>query len=1343
MAPPKNSASSTPVQKTLLNFFKPKSESSPIATGSTSPTTTSLRNPPETSSHTSSSNNESAFSKHTETADDNQASKGRTFSSTKSKQQQQQKRTRATPTRMLQDAVDDEVEDLDEPLFPSGFAGVVEQFGRLKHSSPVKPSTRKSQSQSQQAHKNVDDTGDASIAAEGDMEGVVFDNRRSPPPPSSPLKRKSGKSPNEHLASFGYKANKNTLNVSSDNSGAMEGLSTEEQEALKERRERFKRKLGPIADEVSSGTGAEAEVEESRPSRRRRLIVSESDEEMDQGAVEDDDEYGGSSKPRSRNGVGSQKASAPDPPPAKSSSSSRSKKSIYTPLEQQYLDIKGQYPDALLCIEVGYKYRFFDKDAEIASRVLSIAHFMDRNFYTASIPIHRLDVHVRRLVHAGHKVGVVKQMETAALKSAGDNKSAPFTRKLTNLYTKATFIESLDQDEEQTFVGGRAPSSQFIMCIHEQLMGGNGPDEKVKLAMIAVQPATGDIVYDEFVDGHFRNELETRLLHLQPAELIVPMEPMSKATEKLLGHLTAYSGRGAQDDVRIERTDGFIKYDRAFSLVTEFYSDSLKEEQLKHKIQGERGGGADAQAKKSQKEALLKTVLGLSKELIVALSAILTHLSAFGLASIFRLSKYFECFTSRSHMLLNGNTISNLELYRNQTDGTSKGSLFAILDHTDTGFGRRLLKKWVGKPLVDREALQERVDAVEEILALTGKNVYLDNTRAVLKGLMDMEKGVCRIHYGKSSPKEFLAIVQTFVKVSGILPAEMRCRTNADFGLTSPMLNRLIGSLSNALEDSQYFLDGLCKGAAAKNDKLLMFQDELIAEKWPEIHAHRNEIIATENDFKEELVGIRKLLREPKLEFATVSAIDYLVEVKNKDTAKVPKNWVKISGTKQVSRFHTPEVIQLVASKAQHQERLVMACDQAFLSFQHEFSERYEVFRDLVQNLAVIDCLFSLAVVACLPGYVKPQYVDDDQDVDHDMNGEEEVEEEDIGSLVGNRRTKSAKTTVDIKNGRHPMVEQLMLSSGSFVANDIQLGTNTATGIDEKTIILTGPNMGGKSCYIRTVALLCIMAQIGSYLPADSARVSMLDAVYTRMGASDNIFGHESTFMVELQETSDILKMATERSLVILDELGRGTSTLDGVAIAYAVLKHVVQNIRAVTLFVTHYPSLADVAREFPMGAVRNFHMGFMASAPGSLRGGGGSGGEEGDLDLAEADSADGTGGDGTGGAVLDDMDIVFLYKLVPGVSLKSYGLNVARMAKLSGELINKAKLKSKELEQILERRVKQRQLQKFEQKQDQQEVQQPINSTVLLGRLEQILGCKTEDQASHLVQDILATSRE
>lgn len=197
------------------------------------------------------------------------------------------------------------------------------------------------------------------------MEGVEFNNSQSPPSPS-PIKRKRGSSPNKHLASFGYKANSASAQETGGNSStAMDVLSAEDQKAMEERRERFKRKLGPVEDGISSGA---ADADEERPTRRRRLIVSESDEDMDQDAAEDD-EYEDKPKAQSRNKGNSQRTSAPAPPPPKSSTSSRSKKSIYTPLEQQYLDIKGQYPDALLCIEVGYKYRFFDKDAEVNIRL--------------------------------------------------------------------------------------------------------------------------------------------------------------------------------------------------------------------------------------------------------------------------------------------------------------------------------------------------------------------------------------------------------------------------------------------------------------------------------------------------------------------------------------------------------------------------------------------------------------------------------------------------------------------------------------------------------------------------------------------------------------------------------------------------------------------------------------------------------------------------------------------------------------------------------------------------------------------------------------------------------------
>jgi len=233
----------------------------------------------------------------------------------------------------------------------------------------------------------------------------------------------------------------------------------------------------------------------------------------------------------------------------KASSAPKKGKSKLTPLEKQVVDIKMQYPDTILVVEVGYKYRFFGEDARIASKELSImcipgkmrfdehpseAH-LDR-FASASIPVHRLHVHVKRLVAAGHKVGVVRQLETAALKAVGDNRNAPFTRKLTNLYTKGTYVDDIDGFDDVAGVGTSAPATGYLLCLTERLAGGMGTDEKVNVGIIAVQPSTGDVIYDEFEDGFMRSEIETRLLHIAPCELLIVGE-LSKATEKLVTHL--------------------------------------------------------------------------------------------------------------------------------------------------------------------------------------------------------------------------------------------------------------------------------------------------------------------------------------------------------------------------------------------------------------------------------------------------------------------------------------------------------------------------------------------------------------------------------------------------------------------------------------------------------------------------------------------------------------------------------------------------------------------------------------------------------------------------------------
>lgn len=267
---------------------------------------------------------------------------------------------------------------------------------------------------------------------------------------------------------------------------------------------------------------------------------------------------------------------------------------------------------------------------------------------------------------------------------------------------------------------------------------------------------------------------------------------------------------------------------------------------------------------------------------------------------------------------------------------------------------------------------------------------------------------------------------------------------------------------------------------------------------------------------------IQATLKNPDADYVKVSGEEYLVEVRNTLVAKVPASWVKISATKVVSRFRPPEVVALLARMEQHQERLALAAAAAWQGFLETFVAHYDRFRVVVHKMATLDCLFSLAAVARQPGYVCPTVLPDGDD-GADADG----------------------VSLHIDGGRHPMVDQLL--AGEYVANDTRLGTD---GL--RCMMITGPNMGGKSSYIRQVALLCLMAQVGSFVPAAAMRFRPLDGIHTRMGASDNIYKGQSTFMVELQEAADILRVATPRSLVIMDELGRGTSTHDGVAIAYA-----------------------------------------------------------------------------------------------------------------------------------------------------------------------------------------------
>ncbi|KAI0059076.1 DNA mismatch repair protein MSH3 [Artomyces pyxidatus] len=876
----------------------------------------------------------------------------------------------------------------------------------------------------------------------------------------------------------------------------------------------------------------------------------------------------------------------------------------YTPLEQQVRALKAQHPDVLLMIEVGYKVRFFGEDARIASKELGIVCFPDRNFLVASIPTHRRDVHLKKLLSKGHKVGIVDQIETAALKKVSDNRNAPFERKLTHLYTAVTYVDELGSVDETD-----QSDAPLLMCLVEEPRGGLGMDEKVNVGMIVICPSTGDVVWDEFdgmtfrlrqsccsrtqrsffLDGHMRTEVETRMVHTKPAELLLAQKKLTKPTERMLNH---FSGNATTEhSVRIERYSGTMTYTEAFDFVSAFYTSRTK------------SAGASEGFTSGR---LMAAVTDFPQQVVIALAQCIKYLSAFDIADALLATKFFGKFTTRAHMLLNGNTLSNLEIYRNETDFTAKGSLMWILDHTTTKFGSRLLRNWVGKPLVDMPILQERTDAVEEIVS--SPSMKLIQLRQLLKGLPDLSKGLCRIQYGKCTPQELAALLTAFNKVATAFTA---VDTPAEVGFKSTLLNNIISSLPPLREPVQELIASISLKRAEEGKKSQMWTDP---ERYPEVSAADMGVQAVEFELADQLKIIRKILKKPSLQWTTVSEEEYLIEIsKADDQSSIPHNWIYRSGTKKVRRYWTPTVKGKIEERARYQEMLDMAAQQALLSFLDEIAQKhYALLRDAVNKLAIADCLISLAQVAVNGDYVKPQFTD----------------EADV---------------LEIVDGRHPMVEALR--SEPFVPNSLSIGR-------ARSKIITGPNMGGKSSSVRMIALIAIMAQIGSYVPAKSVKLSMLDGVLTRMGASDELARGRSTFMVEMSETSDILLHATDKSLVILDELGRGTSTFDGMAIAQAVLQHLVQVKKCKTLFITHYPLVAtDLARQFPRD-VENLHMGFTEDT-----------------------------------RITGVREITFLYRLTAGVATESFGIECARLAGIPEDVLETAGAQAERMRRLVELR--------------------------------------------------------
>nr|XP_034955677.1 DNA mismatch repair protein Msh3 isoform X6 [Zootoca vivipara] len=789
-------------------------------------------------------------------------------------------------------------------------------------------------------------------------------------------------------------------------------------------------------------------------------------------------------------------------------------------------------------------------------------------------------------------------METAALKAVGENRSSLFSRQLTAMYTKSTVLGEdvnpllmFNNDMEAEEIPSDV-CDNYLLCVSESKDSlRNKSPESVVIGIVAAQPTTGEVIYDSFQDSVGRIELESLILRLQPVEIILPAD-VSDQTEKLINTVTSVS---LQDDrIRVERMENkHFEYSNAFQLITDFYGDRVLD---------------------SKGSQALSMVLNLDKSVLCSLAAVIMYLKEFNLEKILYNPSNFKKFSSEAeYMILNGSTVNNLEILQNQTDKKRKGSLFWVLDHTKTSFGQRRLKKWVTQPLLKSSEINSRLDAVSEVL-LSESSVF-GQIKHLLYKMPDVERGLCSIYHKKCSIQEFYLVVSTLSRletaITALVPA---IRTQVQ----TPLLQKSLLEIPELLCSTKKYISMLNEAAAKSGDKTQLFKD---LEEFPLIRKRKDEIQEVHYQIQLHLQDIRIMLNCPSKDYVTVSGQAFQIEVKNSLLSSVPYDWIKVSSTKAVSRFHTPFIVENYRHLNQLREQLVLDCSAEWLRFLDDFNDHYYTISKAVGHLATVDCIFSLVEVAKQGDYCRPVI-------------------------------KDGRSEIMIKNGKHPVIDVLLGEQEQYVPNDTHLSED-----GQRVMIITGPNMGGKSSYIKQVALITVMAQIGSYVPAEEARIGIVTGIFTRMGATDNIFKGQSTFMEELTETADIITKATSNSLVILDELGRGTSTHDGIAIAYATLEYFIRDVGSLTLFVTHYPPVCELERAY-LRQVGNYHMAFLVN---------------------EEDREQERGSEGEENPEF----VTFLYQITRGVATKSYGLNVAKLADVPDEILKKAARKSKELERL------------------------------------------------------------
>jgi len=807
-----------------------------------------------------------------------------------------------------------------------------------------------------------------------------------------------------------------------------------------------------------------------------------------------------------------------------------------TPIRKQYLRIKKDFPDAILLFRLGDFYETFDEDAEIVSRVCDIVLTSrpvgkGQRVPLAGVPYHAVNGYIAKLISAGYKVAICEQVGKETVRGL-------MPREVVRVITAGTVVEPSLLDERK--------NNYLVALVMDA--------ERAGIAYADI--TTGEFATTELEGEEIALAVQQELNRLQPAELLLPNEE-SNDTYTDLTHIpypiTLY------DAWRYE-------YGTARrALLEHFGVSSLAGYGCEDAPMAIRAAGAIIQYLRSTQKAAL--------------------------SQLTRLSTY----STDRFMRLDPSTLRNLELFETVRERSTKGSLLGVLDQTITSMGARLLRRWLGQPLLDLKQLQKRQAWVQVFYDDTPRRVEI---RELFKQIGDLERLTNRVVQRIARPRDLLGLrtsLEVVPKIKALLEECVPAITSdlAEEGAVERDETSRYPPELSALDPCED-VASLIEGAISPDAPARISDGGVIA---PGYSAELDRITSAAKEARDWVARLERREQErtgiKNLKVGYNKVFGYYIEVSKANLKRVPSDYIRKQTLVNAERFITPELKEHEALILNAQERVVELEQEIYREVCEQVASHADRMLATAQALAHLDVYAALAEVARQNNYVRPVLNEEDR--------------------------------IDIVGGRHPVVEKML--EEPFVPNDVHLSP------EERILIITGPNMSGKSTYLRQVALIVLMAQIGSFVPAESATIGLVDRIFTRVGAQDEIAAGQSTFMVEMIETANILNHATPRSLLILDEIGRGTSTYDGISIAWAVVEYIHNHpkLGSKTLFATHYHELTELARMLPR--VRNYNVAVV---------------EEGD-------------------------QVIFLRKIKPGGADRSYGIHVAKLAGMPRSVIRRA----------------------------------------------------------------------